>query len=177
MSQYGRRRVLQRHGMCERDSERAAQHESAHRDHHQQNRDEHRGPRDLGMQGDRSDSAGDQSAHQAREVANQAVPFVPHARETGRAAPNFVASASQPVRAVTGSPVFGLTLMRRTARPEPRPRVSIPLRASSFTTRSPRIPIVVTDSARQTRWVSATIDPRDPNLFGFEPRIVPANVG
>ena len=36
---------------------------------------------------------------------------------------------------------------------------------------------VETFGARQTHWVSATIDPRDPNLFEFEPRIVPANVG
>ena len=34
-----------------------------------------------------------------------------------------------------------------------------------------------TFGARQTHWVSATIDPSDPNLFEFEPRIVPANVG
>jgi len=26
-------------------------------------------------------------------------------------------------------------------------------------------------------WVSATIDPRDPNLFEFAPQIVPANAG
>jgi len=26
-----------------------------------------------------------------------------------------------------------------------------------------------------THWVSATIDPNDPNLFAFEPRLVPAN--
>ena len=36
---------------------------------------------------------------------------------------------------------------------------------------------VETFGARQTHWVRATIDPRDPNLFEFEPRIVPANVG
>ena len=36
---------------------------------------------------------------------------------------------------------------------------------------------VETFGARQTHWVQATIDPRDPNLFQFEPRIVPANVG
>jgi hypothetical protein len=36
---------------------------------------------------------------------------------------------------------------------------------------------VETFGARQTHWVSATIDPRHPNLFRFEPRIVPANVG
>jgi hypothetical protein len=36
---------------------------------------------------------------------------------------------------------------------------------------------VETFGARQTHWVSATIDPGDPNLFQFEPRIVPANVG
>src|SRR5262249_37280036 len=35
---------------------------------------------------------------------------------------------------------------------------------------------VETFGARNTHWVSATIDPGDPNLFGFEPRIVPANV-
>ena len=34
-----------------------------------------------------------------------------------------------------------------------------------------------TFGARQTHWVSATIDPSDPNLFEFEPRIVPANIG
>jgi hypothetical protein len=36
---------------------------------------------------------------------------------------------------------------------------------------------VETFGARQTHWVSATIDPSDPNLFEFEPRIVSANVG
>jgi hypothetical protein len=34
---------------------------------------------------------------------------------------------------------------------------------------------VETFGARNTHWVSATIDPRDPNLFEFQPRIVPAN--
>jgi hypothetical protein len=34
---------------------------------------------------------------------------------------------------------------------------------------------VETFGARNTHWVSATIDPSDPNLFAFEPRIVPAN--
>jgi hypothetical protein len=36
---------------------------------------------------------------------------------------------------------------------------------------------VETFGARNTHWVSATIDPNDPNLFVFEPRIVPANAG
>ena len=36
---------------------------------------------------------------------------------------------------------------------------------------------VETFGARQTHWVSATIDPQDPNLFEFQPRLVPANVG
>jgi hypothetical protein len=36
---------------------------------------------------------------------------------------------------------------------------------------------VETFGARQSHWVSAPIDPSDPNLFEFEPRIVPANVG
>jgi hypothetical protein len=36
---------------------------------------------------------------------------------------------------------------------------------------------VETFGARQTHWVSATIDPSDPNLFQFEPRIVAADVG
>lgn len=36
---------------------------------------------------------------------------------------------------------------------------------------------VETFGARQTHWVSATINPHDPNLFEFEPRIVSANVG
>jgi hypothetical protein len=34
---------------------------------------------------------------------------------------------------------------------------------------------VETFGARNTHWVSATIDPSDPNLFEFEARIVPAN--
>ncbi len=34
---------------------------------------------------------------------------------------------------------------------------------------------VETFGARNTHWVSATIDPSNPNLFVFEPRIVPAN--
>jgi hypothetical protein len=34
---------------------------------------------------------------------------------------------------------------------------------------------VETFGARNTHWVRATIDPRDANLFRFEPRIVPAN--
>jgi hypothetical protein len=34
---------------------------------------------------------------------------------------------------------------------------------------------VETFGARNTHWVSATIDPSDPNLFEFEPRIVPGN--
>jgi hypothetical protein len=34
---------------------------------------------------------------------------------------------------------------------------------------------VETFGARNTHWVSATIDPNDPNLFVFEPRLVPAN--
>jgi hypothetical protein len=34
---------------------------------------------------------------------------------------------------------------------------------------------VETFGARNTHWVSATIDPSDPNLFVFEPRLVPAN--
>jgi hypothetical protein len=36
---------------------------------------------------------------------------------------------------------------------------------------------VETFGARNTHWVSATIDPSDPNLFVFEPRIVNANAG
>jgi hypothetical protein len=36
---------------------------------------------------------------------------------------------------------------------------------------------VETFGARNTHWVSATIDPNDPNLFVFEPQIVPANAG
>lgn len=36
---------------------------------------------------------------------------------------------------------------------------------------------VETFGARQTHWVSLTVDPSDPNLFRFEPRIVAANVG
>jgi hypothetical protein len=36
---------------------------------------------------------------------------------------------------------------------------------------------VETFGATNTQWVSATIDPQDPNLFVFEPRIVAANVG
>jgi hypothetical protein len=36
---------------------------------------------------------------------------------------------------------------------------------------------VETFGARNTHWVSATIDPNDPNLFVFEPRIVAANIG
>lgn len=36
---------------------------------------------------------------------------------------------------------------------------------------------VETFGARNTQWVSATIDPADPNLFVFEPRIVAANAG
>jgi hypothetical protein len=34
---------------------------------------------------------------------------------------------------------------------------------------------VETFGARNTHWVSATIDPDDPNLFAFQPRIVPGN--
>jgi hypothetical protein len=34
---------------------------------------------------------------------------------------------------------------------------------------------VETFGARNTHWVSATIDPTDPNLFVFEPRLVPGN--
>ena len=34
---------------------------------------------------------------------------------------------------------------------------------------------VETFGARNTHWISATIDPQDPNLFDFQPRIVPAN--
>jgi hypothetical protein len=36
---------------------------------------------------------------------------------------------------------------------------------------------VETFGARNTHWVSATIDPSDPNLFVFEPRMVAANAG
>lgn len=36
---------------------------------------------------------------------------------------------------------------------------------------------VETFGARNTHWVSATVDPNDPNLFAFEPRIVAANAG
>ena len=36
---------------------------------------------------------------------------------------------------------------------------------------------VETFGARNTHWVSATIDPRDPNLFEFESQIVAANAG
>jgi hypothetical protein len=35
---------------------------------------------------------------------------------------------------------------------------------------------VETFGARNTHWVSATIDTNNPNLFVFEPRIVPENV-
>jgi hypothetical protein len=35
---------------------------------------------------------------------------------------------------------------------------------------------VETFGSRNTHWMSATIDPGDPNLFSFQPRIVPANV-
>ncbi|HET8710690.1 MAG TPA: hypothetical protein VFM32_04900 [Spongiibacteraceae bacterium] len=35
---------------------------------------------------------------------------------------------------------------------------------------------VETFGARNTHWVSATIDPENPNLFVFEPRMVPANI-
>jgi len=36
---------------------------------------------------------------------------------------------------------------------------------------------VETLGARQTHWVSATVDPNDPNVFESEPRIVRSNVG
>lgn len=36
---------------------------------------------------------------------------------------------------------------------------------------------VETFGARNTQWVTATIDAHDPNLFVFEPKIVPANAG
>jgi hypothetical protein len=36
---------------------------------------------------------------------------------------------------------------------------------------------VETFGARNTHWVSATIDPSDPNVFTFRPMIVPANAG
>jgi hypothetical protein len=36
---------------------------------------------------------------------------------------------------------------------------------------------VETFGARNTHWVSATIDPNDPNVFVFEPRVVTANAG
>src|SRR5262245_16337477 len=36
---------------------------------------------------------------------------------------------------------------------------------------------VETFGARNTHWVSATIDPNDPNLFVFEPHVVAANAG
>ena len=36
---------------------------------------------------------------------------------------------------------------------------------------------VETFGARNTHWVTATIDPSEPNLFVFEPRIVTANAG
>jgi hypothetical protein len=36
---------------------------------------------------------------------------------------------------------------------------------------------VETFGATNNHWVSATIDPKNPNLFVFEPRIVAANVG
>jgi hypothetical protein len=36
---------------------------------------------------------------------------------------------------------------------------------------------VETFGATNNHWVSATVDPRDPNLFEFEQRIVPANAG
>jgi hypothetical protein len=35
---------------------------------------------------------------------------------------------------------------------------------------------VETFGAANTHWVAATVDPRDPNLFAFSPRIVPGNV-
>jgi len=34
---------------------------------------------------------------------------------------------------------------------------------------------VETFGARNTHWVSARIDPNNPNLFDFEPRLVPGN--
>jgi hypothetical protein len=36
---------------------------------------------------------------------------------------------------------------------------------------------VTTFGARQTHWVSVTVNPNDPNLFEVEPHIVAANVG
>jgi hypothetical protein len=36
---------------------------------------------------------------------------------------------------------------------------------------------IETFGAANTHWVSATIDPKNPNLFEFEPRMVPANIG
>lgn len=36
---------------------------------------------------------------------------------------------------------------------------------------------VETFGSKNTHWVSATIDPENPNLFSFAPRLVPANVG
>ena len=37
--------------------------------------------------------------------------------------------------------------------------------------------VALVHGARNTHWVSATIDPNDPNLFVFEPQIVAANAG
>jgi hypothetical protein len=46
----------------------------------------------------------------------------------------------------------------------------------TWRSRSSRPPQPVeTFGARNTHWVSARIDPTDPNLFVFEPRIVPQN--
>jgi hypothetical protein len=36
---------------------------------------------------------------------------------------------------------------------------------------------VETFGATNNHWVSATVDPKDPNLFEFSPRVVAANVG
>jgi hypothetical protein len=35
---------------------------------------------------------------------------------------------------------------------------------------------IETFGSRNTHWVLATINPDDPNLFSFEPRIVPSNI-
>ena len=55
-------------------------------------------------------------------------------------------------------------------------RIDKPLLGSKSKRRIENFTRVETFGAANTHWVAATIDPRDPNLFEFSPRIVPGNV-
>jgi enamine deaminase RidA (YjgF/YER057c/UK114 family) len=73
-----------------------AEHDARHRDDHERHRRDDRQRGDIGMERCRHHPGGDQPAHDARAVADEPVPFIPHVRATTPDAGNLPPAVPAP---------------------------------------------------------------------------------